>query len=289
MNGNAERQVVCIGDLHGQLAKVKDLWARLASFLGKDCLAQITVVFLGDYCDRGPDTKGVFDWLIELEASRAPGKTIFITGNHDIAMGAFLGCMPASIPENFDLQTTVNPKFTSGFWPFDVEGGRGMHYLGRRWGGSAIYNAHTTFASYGVQWDASAEGSREALLKAVPQAHKDFLSRMLWVYEQPLQSVARAEGDSTGDESLRQLIAVHAGLSTPEGADDSVEAQLRALRSRDITARSIQKKDLGYFEPFSGRRNVLDSPAGLPDYTLLVSSNWLYSLHAQSLNVSVRI
>ena len=50
-----------------------------------------TVVFLGDYCDRGPDTRGVLEWLVALyaqrEAARA-GSTILLAGNHDLGMAA---------------------------------------------------------------------------------------------------------------------------------------------------------------------------------------------------------
>ena len=50
--------VVCIGDLHGQLHKVERLWINLEQRLGQQRLEESAVVFLGDYCDRGPDTKG---------------------------------------------------------------------------------------------------------------------------------------------------------------------------------------------------------------------------------------
>ena len=84
-----------VGDLHGNLTEAKALWAALKHHLGDDDVEQATVVFLGDYCDRGPDTRGVIDWLISLRRDREPsGETHFIAGNHDFAMAAFLGCLP---------------------------------------------------------------------------------------------------------------------------------------------------------------------------------------------------
>ena len=44
--------------------------------------------------------------------------------------------------------------------------------------------------------------ARDALVAAVPQAHKDFLKRLLWVYDSP---VAFTPG---------RLVCVHAGLLT---------------------------------------------------------------------------
>ena len=90
-------RVVCIGDIHGNLTELCSLWAALEHQLGKD-LESTVVIFLGDYCDRGPDTKGVLDWLIALRDRREPGTTRFLTGNHDFGMAAFLQCPPFASP-----------------------------------------------------------------------------------------------------------------------------------------------------------------------------------------------
>ena len=58
-------RIVCIGDLHGNITELRSLWHALENKLGTE-LEPATVVFLGDYCDRGPDTKRVIDWLIDL-------------------------------------------------------------------------------------------------------------------------------------------------------------------------------------------------------------------------------
>lgn len=203
-------QVVYIGDVHGHLSKLTSLWQRLEEVLG-DQLLHSTVVFLGDYCDRGPDTKGVLDWLIALKASRRPGRTEFICGNHDFGMAAFLGVLPATVPPGFDLDSTRNPKYECGFWPYPVEGG--MHYQGRRWGGSVVYQASETFRSYGVEWLPFDQRNREELLKAVPQSHKDFLSGLLWVHEKNVWfPPSTASATATGKAEERRVIAVHAGL-----------------------------------------------------------------------------
>ncbi|MGV3663429.1 MAG: metallophosphoesterase family protein [Prosthecobacter sp.] len=72
----AERTFV-IGDLHG-CSHALDLMLRELSPGRKD-----TVVTLGDYVDRGPDTRGVVDRLLEL----APQTNLIpLMGNHEILM-----------------------------------------------------------------------------------------------------------------------------------------------------------------------------------------------------------
>jgi len=42
---------IAIGDIHGNLRALEDLLNRIVPHIGSDD----TVVFLGDYIDRGPD------------------------------------------------------------------------------------------------------------------------------------------------------------------------------------------------------------------------------------------
>lgn len=248
--------VVCVGDLHGHIDKVKQVWAALQAELGAPTLAASQVVFLGDYVDRGPKSREVLDWLIELEASRDAGTTVFLAGNHDFAFGCFLGCLDV-VPVGFDLDGTRDPKFTSGYWSPTVEGG--MHYQGRRWGGDGdedIYDSKITFESYGVQYAPTAE-AREALVAAVPQAHKDFLRRLLWVYDVP---VSFAPG---------RLVCVHAGLLT----NGSLEEQLAGLHARNLEARALQVGGYGRFEALSGRKEVERMHPELAGRALLVSGH----------------
>lgn len=51
---------IAIGDVHGNRAALDDLLARLEGELDVDD----TVVFLGDYIDRGPDSKGCIDSIL---------------------------------------------------------------------------------------------------------------------------------------------------------------------------------------------------------------------------------
>ena len=248
--------MICVGDLHGNIDKTVQLWSALEAELGVAGLDAAHVVFLGDYCDRGPRTREVLDFLIDLERRRAPGTTTFLAGNHDFAFGCFLGCLDV-VPAGFDLDSTKDSRYTSGYWTAAVHGG--MHYQGRRWGGDErtdIYDARATFSSYGVTYGTSAE-SREALIQAVPEAHKLFLNRLLWVYDAPV-------GFAPG-----RVVCVHAGLFTK----GSLEEQLAALHNKRLDAPALQIGGYGRFEALSGRREVEEMHPELKGKSLLISGH----------------
>lgn len=68
-------RLLAIGDIHG----CQDHLRHLLDLV--DLQAEDRMVFLGDYIDRGPDSKGVLDDLIDL-ARKFP-RTVFLKGNHE--------------------------------------------------------------------------------------------------------------------------------------------------------------------------------------------------------------
>jgi len=252
--------IICIGDIHGHLDKLRILWDKLEHELTAETVYNAIVVFLGDYCDKGPNTRGVLDYLIELEEKRRPGSTIFLAGNHDFGMAAYLGCLPInSLPEDFNLDETNTRKYRSGYFTKKVEGG--MHYMGRRWGGSMSYKSKYTFESYGVKFMYT-DAARNQLISAVPQKHKDFLQRMHWVYESYLPAC-----------DPPRVICTHAGLSA-----DNAEAQIAALKERDLFDEYIRtdREHLDRLSFLSGRREVTNPPEELEESALLVSGHHGY-------------
>ena len=69
---------IAIGDIHGYRRALDDLLHKLRPELG----AGDTVVFLGDYIDRGPDSKGCIDSILEFRAS-TPASVVGLMGNHE--------------------------------------------------------------------------------------------------------------------------------------------------------------------------------------------------------------
>lgn len=71
-----------VGDIHGELAKLVALLERL------ELQPEDRLVFLGDYVDRGPDSAGVVDRLLELSLHQ---ECVFLLGNHESMLLDFLG------------------------------------------------------------------------------------------------------------------------------------------------------------------------------------------------------
>ncbi len=84
------RLVYAVGDVHGRL----DLLGPLLRDIAEDALAaqpaeRPLLVMLGDDVDRGPDSKGVVDLLLEMQTySRIETRTL--KGNHEEALLRFL-------------------------------------------------------------------------------------------------------------------------------------------------------------------------------------------------------
>jgi serine/threonine protein phosphatase 1 len=69
---------IAIGDIHGNLAALNDLLERIEPEL----CAEDTVVFLGDYIDRGPDSRRCIDKILDLR-STTKADVVTLLGNHE--------------------------------------------------------------------------------------------------------------------------------------------------------------------------------------------------------------
>lgn len=125
-----------IGDIHGELTPLLRILDRLPSLDDRD-----TLVFVGDYIDRGSQSKQVVDYVRRLPR-RTPARVIALRGNHEDAwlrvidkgwpefvlvatngcrptMESFVGrslCDDGDVPSAEDLQSLLMGKF----FPADV-------------------------------------------------------------------------------------------------------------------------------------------------------------------------
>lgn len=136
-----------IGDIHGHLDKLRALHGLIEADRRLQGDEQAPVVHIGDLVDRGPDSRGVIDWLADGVAG---GRNwIVLKGNHDRMFAGFL-----RDPDFHDPR--LRPD---------------LHWLHERLGGA------DTLASYGV------EGAGERFLHdlhaearaRVPAGHAAFL------------------------------------------------------------------------------------------------------------------
>lgn len=73
--------LIAIGDIHGCAATLEQLILKI------NPQSDDHLIFIGDYVDRGPDSKGVIDYCLQLEQRV---KCTFLRGNHEVLMLDFL-------------------------------------------------------------------------------------------------------------------------------------------------------------------------------------------------------
>lgn len=137
-----------IPDIHGHKAKLDHALDLVAALGGREA----SVVFLGDLVDRGPDSRGVIQTLID---GLAQGRDwTVLRGNHDQLFLDFI-----------DAASTHSPLVRSG----------------RGWL-SPVMGGEQTLASYGVRSTEDAP-NWDAAVRAVPAAHVDFLRALPYLHQ----------------------------------------------------------------------------------------------------------
>jgi serine/threonine protein phosphatase 1 len=130
-----------IGDIHGRVDLLNRILAQIESDVASQQANEKTLVFVGDYVDRGPDSRGVIEIL--LHGLPESFSAHFIKGNHEAMLLHFL-----DDPNRLD------------HWR--MNGGE------------------PTMASYGVDVvglkasGASTNAWRDAFMNRLPPAHLDF-------------------------------------------------------------------------------------------------------------------
>ncbi|MBT8408594.1 MAG: metallophosphoesterase, partial [Alphaproteobacteria bacterium] len=138
----------------GHLDQLKAAHARIGEDRAAYGAGPATVIHIGDVCDRGPDTKGVIQFLLD---GMAEGEDwLVIRGNHD---QMFL-------------------DFLSGGDGTNARLGRGVTWQHHQMGGRA------TLASYGAKKSMleSDDKFRRRARKAIPSAHAEFLADLPYWY-----------------------------------------------------------------------------------------------------------
>jgi Calcineurin-like phosphoesterase len=122
-----------IGDIHGCADELQYLIDALPLARGD------RLVFLGDYIDRGPDSRGVVSFLIALQNSHREIEFVFLKGNHEDMLLSYLG----------------------------LNGQHGDMFL--------VNGGKATFESYGI---AASRPLPQEVLSAIPSEHLIFFERL---------------------------------------------------------------------------------------------------------------
>ncbi|MES0824532.1 metallophosphoesterase family protein [Ruegeria sp. SCP11] len=217
--------IYAIGDIHGQLGQLEIALSRIE----KDGGDNAQIVFLGDYIDRGAQSREVIDLLIE---GLANGRNwVCLLGNHDRMFSMFMEEYP-----RHDSQFLI-----------------GYHWLHQRIGGIE------TLRSYGVE---VTEGDRlfqvhKRARAAIPSNHIEFLrnrpyfhqvGELLFVHagirpglgmeSQSKDDLIWIRGEFLNDSRTHPWLVVHGHTpaQTAEHKGNRVNLDSGAGEGRDITA-----------------------------------------------------
>lgn len=167
-----------IGDIHGMLGALEALVGRVQ---GRDRSAQL--IFLGDYINRGPESKGVIDLLLALPAAR------FIRGNHDDIFDHVLH------GDSYTRRPGDDYRLESFEWFLQ-------------------HGLDATFRSYGIAGSELDRLRRNPSIKrlaylaeTVPAAHRQFIRNLPPVIEESDFFVAHAKRDVNTGEPLSTILA----------------------------------------------------------------------------------
>jgi len=73
-------RIYAVGDIHGRFDLLQQMAAAIVEDLRKARPARILEIFLGDFIDRGPQSREVVDWLIRTPPG---GERVCLLGNHE--------------------------------------------------------------------------------------------------------------------------------------------------------------------------------------------------------------
>lgn len=243
-------RVYAIGDIHGQLGKLRAAHALISEDRARVGDTEAPVIHLGDLVDRGPDSRGVIEYLMEGIAGGAPWRVL--KGNHDLMFADFVRA------------GRENPRLFTG-----------LSYLHERIGGLA------TLESYGVTKGlfGRSRDLAQAAAEAVPEAHLAFVEglphfirkgEVLFVHAgiRPGRALEDQEDDDLiwirepflSDRSDHGLLVVHGHtpVDAPEHHGNRVALDTGAGFGGPLTAAVFEGREVHVLEP--GGRRALPAP-----------------------------
>lgn len=134
--------VYAIGDIHGRADLLTEIHQLIAADVAPDIDRRI-VIYLGDYVDRGADSRAVIDELIE--SPLADFEAIHILGNHELMLLDYIAA-PAD----------------GGLWLAN--------------GGDATLLSYGVEPAAGFDEDSRPNRVRDAFVAAMPDTHRSFLT-----------------------------------------------------------------------------------------------------------------
>lgn len=171
-----------IGDVHGHLDKLKAAHERIFRDGGRDAV----IAHVGDLIDRGPDSRGVVDYLMTGQDRGRPW--VVTRGNHD-----------RFLPQYLLQPDWVDPSLSSK----------------EHWTLHSGLGAPETLRSYGVDTALPPERLLAEAKRAVPARHATYLASLPLYFLHPLALVVHAgvrPGVDLQDQAEEDLVWIRQGF-----------------------------------------------------------------------------
>ncbi len=216
-------RLYAVGDVHGRFDLLTAMHRQIAADLEREPARDWRIVHLGDYIDRGPDSRRVLDFLIDTQ--RRDDRNVTLTGNHELGLLDFL-----VRPDPEALFVRYGGIETAQSYGVDLfEGG-------------SIFNGH------------------RALLAALPPEHLGFVRALAFSFQagdfffchagirpaipllqQHKHDLTWIRDEFLNDRRLHEKIVVHGHtpVQEPEILHNRVNLDTYACRSGRLTALSV--------------------------------------------------
>lgn len=143
---------IAVGDIHGNLDALRDLLGQVEREVGRGDV----VVFLGDYIDRGADSRACIDRILALRAETL-AEVVCLRGNH----------------EDWFLRTKAD--YTRHSWLLGMDG---LDTI-RSYSPEAVHTLRDALGGAGLQlYQGRCALPYDVFFDAVPSSHKEFFDQL---------------------------------------------------------------------------------------------------------------
>jgi serine/threonine protein phosphatase 1 len=223
----ADTRIYAVGDIHGRADLLTETIVRIDEDIRRRPIQHVVEIYLGDYIDRGPDSKAVID---QLAVRMVENHAVCLRGNHEALMEEFLR--------------------DAGAFPH-------WRQLG----------ALQTLASYGVhpRGDETPADLRHRFLTVFPRLHELFLRRLHYGYccgdfmfvhagirpgipieRQDLNDLLwiRHEFLNSSEDHGRFIVHGHTPVPHPDIRDNRIDIDTGAWKSGTLTCIAIEGAEI---------------------------------------------
>lgn len=263
------KRLIAVGDIHGHLELIADLISQI------EPTTDDQLVFLGDYIDRGPNSRGVIDLLIDFR-QKFP-HTVFLRGNHEqMFLDALveLGVRNDKTLEDISYEWAFEKRKDDNCGVFEHNGGR------------------KTFESYGLEIKRSWAAPYELLSGEIPKDHLEFLegTQLIYVHGKYIFTHACYNERLPDDPYIllwerhrevipegKILVVGHTPVPPPEtepwGMENEIMMDTGAAYGRDLSAMDVMSGQLWQAKPKRPDwRSVKYEPPKSPQHILLLDN-----------------